>query len=149
MRDNDIRSHCVAVVSDSIVNFHAGLGDSDKTTAAGMMDVLERLGFGVLMLPPTDIAQPAAENAIEIVMDQLRDYKRAGYNTVLVGMKTLPDDGIWRGVVGPELVKRGVVMSATVMLEGTEGKGNASALAEIEARLEGVIDDAVPTHLKN
>jgi len=132
MRDTDNRSKCIAIVADTLVNAHQIKDGAAARLAGAAIDVIERLGFGIIQLPPHDIAPERARRALELVLDQARDYAANGYRIVSVGLKPLPQAGIWQDELTAELNRRGIVLSEAVVLDPRE---HGESLAAVEQRL--------------
>jgi hypothetical protein len=132
MRDTDVRSKCVALVPDSLVNAHVAQGGAAARVAAAGLELVERLGFGIIQLPPHDLAPERAHLALELAVDQVRDYAANGYRIVSVALAALPQGGLWRETLVPELNRRGIVLSAKIALDPSD---DAGALAANEQRL--------------
>ena len=78
MRNDDLRSRCIAVVAERLLNAH--LGGSAEERA--MMRALEDEGFGLIQLPPEDGTPEAIAAAIGFAVDQVQDYLKNGYAAV-------------------------------------------------------------------
>jgi len=128
MRDNDVRSKCVAIVPDALLNAHLLTGPL-AAIADSAHDMLDRLGFGLIQLPPHDITPERARRALDLAIDQVRDYAANGYRIISVGLKALPGAGLWQDHLTPEMNRRGLVLSEAVNLDTPE------TLAAVEQRL--------------
>ena len=53
------------------------------------VDLLVEAGFGFLMLPPHDFDLPSTASSIEYIIDDAVDYRRNGYEVVLVSVADL------------------------------------------------------------
>jgi hypothetical protein len=128
MRETDVRSKCIAIVPDALLNAHLLTGPVAGVAAAGQ-EMLDRLGFGLIQLPPPDVSPERARRALDLAIDQVRDYAANGYRIISVGLKALPHAGLWQDYLTPEMNRRGLVLSEAVILETTD------ALGAIEQRL--------------
>jgi hypothetical protein len=71
----DMRSRRVAVVADAVVNPPDGAADE--------LDVLEREGWGVVVLPPPDLVPEAREPWLAAVVEEVVTFLDDGYEVVL------------------------------------------------------------------
>jgi hypothetical protein len=78
MRNDDLRSRRIAVVSERLLNAH--LHGSEEERA--VMRALEDEGYGLIQLPPEDAPAEAMEAAIGFVVDQVQDYLKNTYGVV-------------------------------------------------------------------
>jgi hypothetical protein len=138
MRDTDIRSKCIAIVPDALVNAHVMHDGPASRVAAAGLDLVERLGFGIIQLPPHDLAPERVRRSLELVLDQVRDYAANGYRIVSVTLTALPQAGLWQDLLVPELNQRGIVLSASIGLDSHDGP---DALAAAAQRLAVAVGD--------
>jgi hypothetical protein len=78
MRNDDLRSRRIAVVSERLLNAH--LQGSAEERA--VMRALEDEGYGLIQLPPEDAPPEAMEAAIGFAVDQVQDYLKNAYEVV-------------------------------------------------------------------
>ena len=71
---SDARSRRVAVVADSLLE--------------RSLDELNREGFGIIQLPPTDLDSETASAWLEQTAEHVAEFRRTGYEVVLA------DDGL-------------------------------------------------------
>jgi hypothetical protein len=138
MRDTDVRSKCIALVPEALVNAHLAADGPAKRVAAAGLDLVERLGFGIVALPEHDVSPARARVALELAVDQVRDYAANGYRVVAVGLAALPQSGLWHDTLIAELNRRGIVLSAAVEFDPRD---DAAALASTERRLSAAVGD--------
>lgn len=117
MRGQDQRSRLIALVPDRLVNAHLlpAIGDERRILAAAL-DLLERLGFGLIQLPPHDLPFDRARAALDFAIDQLQDYAVHGYRLVRIDLPHLLDSGVWRAAFDAELARRGLPPIAAAIL---------------------------------
>ena len=88
MTTTDPRSEKVAVVPE-----------------AGFVELLPELraaGYGLMQLPPADLATETAAEAVSQLAEQVAEYRRNGYEVVLAGT------GAWCAELGVELARLGL-----------------------------------------
>jgi hypothetical protein len=73
----DERSRRVAVVSDDLVNAHAGGFD--------VLAVLEQAGWGAIVLPPAWYPAELSANLLTQFAEHIEEFLRHGYDVVCVG----------------------------------------------------------------
>jgi uncharacterized NAD-dependent epimerase/dehydratase family protein len=78
MRNIDVRSRRIAVISEHTLNAHLFGDEEDRD----FMRELEEEGYGVIQLPPDQIGIQAAEAAIVYIVDQVQDYLKNSYAVV-------------------------------------------------------------------
>ena len=83
----DPRSGRVAVVADALFD--------EK------LDELREGGWGVIQLPPRELDPDAANEWLALTAEQVAEYRRTGYEVVLV------DDGTWRDALATALATLG------------------------------------------
>jgi hypothetical protein len=75
--DEDLRSYRVALVADELVNPEPGGLDA--------LEVIERLGWGAIQLPPAWYPDEVAAGLLTQVAEQVHELSAHGYEIVLVG----------------------------------------------------------------
>lgn len=78
MRGTDVRSRKIAVVSDRTLNAHLSRDD----VSARLLARLAAEGYGLVQLPPAEVAMNVAKVAILYAVDQLQDYAKNGYDVI-------------------------------------------------------------------
>lgn len=121
MRGVDQRSRRIALVPDRLVNAHLlPAGDPERDILTAALDRLERLGFGLLQLPPHDLPFERVRAALDFAIDQLQDYARHGYRLVRVDLPHLPASGTWCDRFDAELARRSQEAIGVVALDLTD-----------------------------
>ncbi len=70
MRNNDPRSRCIAILPDALVNGHLlALGDPRREPLLRAFAFLDDAGFGVVQLPPDDLAVERARASLDFALD--------------------------------------------------------------------------------
>ncbi len=75
----DVRSFCVALVADELINEGAAGFD--------LLDLLDRAGWGVITLPPGWYPESVAGPLLAEVADHVAEFWRNGYAIVLIGRR--------------------------------------------------------------
>ncbi|MGV8935776.1 MAG: hypothetical protein ACOH2J_01535 [Allorhizobium sp.] len=92
----DIRSRRLAVVPDFVVNPGSALYGSHRPPApTAFMDAVMAQGWGIIKMPPHVASPSMCENLIEISVGDIIDYRKNGYEVVIVGIEDLPQGGVW------------------------------------------------------
>jgi hypothetical protein len=95
--DRDDRSFCVAVVADELVNEGAAGFD--------VLGVLDRAGWGVIVLPPAWYEDAVAAPLLDQVAEHLHEFARHGYAIALVGERAgLADALAGAGIALPDSI---------------------------------------------
>lgn len=66
------------------------------------LPLLRAAGYGLIQLPPADLAEEVAADALEQVAEQVAEYRRNGYSVVLAC------DGAWVAELADALVHWGI-----------------------------------------
>jgi hypothetical protein len=115
MSDIDLRGSRVALVADELIN--GDVADFD------VLGVLERAGWGVMLLPPTWYPDTAARPLLNAIGDQLHEYTRHDYAIALVGERTGLEAALGRvGVALPAALPTATAAELTAAL-GTAATG--------------------------
>lgn len=96
MTTSDPRSEKVAVVPDA--------------QFVELLPELRGAGYGLMQLPPADLAPETAAEALEQIAEQVAEYRRNDYEVVLAGT------GAWCAEIDAELARLG--LEPLVRLEG-------------------------------
>lgn len=121
MRGADQRSRRIALVPDRLVNAHLlPEGDPERRVLAAALDLLERLGFGLIQLPAHDLPFERVSGTLDYAIDQLQDYNVHGYLLVRIELPHLPDAGVWRDRFDAEMARRGASSVPVVTLNLTD-----------------------------
>jgi hypothetical protein len=124
----------MAIVAEYLVNPDAPenerLGGSPPDAGA----LLEKLGYGLLVLPPHDFPEAGIAERVEYLVDDALEYRSSGYEVVVVGVDGLPGNGVWLEWIEREVSRRGAdpLRVVTVPLRTDDGEGE---LARIRAAL--------------
>lgn len=126
MRGADQRSRRIALVPDRLVNAHLlPEVDPERRALATAFDLLERLGFGLIQLPPHDLPFERVSAALDFAIDQLQDYAGHGYGLVRVDLPHLPEDGVWRDRFDAEFARRGLTPIDVIALDVADAGATA------------------------
>ena len=87
MKSADPRSEKVAVVPDAAL--------------VALLPVLREAGYGLIQLPPTELAAETAAEWLAQTAEQIAEYRRNGYQVVLAA------PGSWSAGLDVELVRLG------------------------------------------
>ncbi len=77
--ERDVRSFCVALVADELVN--------DSAAGFDALDVLDRAGWGVIALPPAWYPESVAAPLLEQIAEHIHEFTSHGYAVALVGRR--------------------------------------------------------------
>jgi hypothetical protein len=132
MHFNDRRSFKVVVMADYFMNpqGYAGLPDTSR-----LYETVRDLGYGVIKMPPPDIPASAAAQWVLITADQIQEYTNRGFRVVLLGIRSLPQAGIWLDDLGAELRRRQLNIPRSIVISGTEA-GSSTGLLKLRSLLE-------------
>lgn len=86
MTRRDKRSYRVALVADNYLNPPAGRLDA--------VPILLEADWGAIQLPANDYPSPVAEPLLEQVAEQVEEFHRRGYDTVLIGRRDGLDEAL-------------------------------------------------------
>lgn len=75
--DRDVRSFCVALVADELVN--------DGAAGFDVLAALDAAGWGVIALPPAWYPPSVAAPLLEQVAEHVQEFTRHGYAVALIG----------------------------------------------------------------
>ena len=100
MRNPDVRAARVALIADAIVN--GDVPGADEAVAA-----LVAAGWGFLVLPDHDEAFASTPTRLEYLVDDAVDYRKHGYEVVVVAAPQLPGGGVWDEWLATDLIRRG------------------------------------------
>src|SRR4051794_24625815 len=94
--EQDARGYRIALISDELAN---PAGDPDLT------GVLERAGWGLMLLPPSWYPDDVAAPLLEQVGEQVEEFARHGYDVICVGAHPGLEDALRAaGAPSPEAV---------------------------------------------
>jgi hypothetical protein len=88
MTTSDPRSEKVAVVPEALL--------------VELLPDLRTAGYGLMQLPPADLAAETAAEAVRQLAEQVAEYRRNGYEVVLAGT------GVWSAELDAELERLGL-----------------------------------------
>lgn len=74
-----------------------------------LLPALRDAGYGVMQLPPTDLAPETAAEAVSQLVEQVAEYRRNDYEVVLAG------SGAWCAELDAELARRGLEPLASLV----------------------------------
>ncbi len=138
MRNNDPRSRCIAILPDALVNGHLlALGDPRREPLLRAFAFLDDAGFGVVQLPPDDLAVERARASLDFALDQIADYLKHGYRFLRVEMAAPP---AWRSYLEQEIRRR-----ALVGIESFELQADEAGLQAFAERLAAIRRAAGPS----
>lgn len=86
MRPRDRRSYRVALVSDRYLNPPAGMLDA--------VPILLQADWGAIQLPADEYESAVAGPLLEQVAEQVEEFHRRGYDTVIIGRRDGLDDAL-------------------------------------------------------
>jgi len=109
MRNPDVRASRVALIPDAVVN--GDLAGADDAVAA-----LVAAGWGFLVMPAHDEPAATTPTRLEYLLDDAVDYRKHGYEVVVVTAPGLPGDGVWSDWLAADLARRGEQPLRTVAL---------------------------------
>jgi hypothetical protein len=132
MHFNDKRSFKVVVMADYFMNPQGYTGLPDTSI---LYETVRDLGYGVIKMPPPDIPDSAAAQWVLITADQIQEYTNRGFSVVLLGIKSLPQAGIWLDDLGAELERRRLNVPRSIVISGTEA-GSSTGLLKLRSLLE-------------
>ncbi len=91
----DVRSFCVALVADELINEGAAGFD--------LLGLLDRTGWGVIALPPGWYPEAVAGPLLAEVADHVYEFSRNGYAIALIGQRAGLEAALARvGIAAPE-----------------------------------------------
>lgn len=91
----DVRSFCVALVADELIN--------DDAAGFDLLGELDRLGWGVIALPSAWYPQSVAGPLLTEVADHVYEFSRNGYAIALIGERDGLDAALAGvGITAPE-----------------------------------------------
>ena len=94
--DRDERSYRVALIADELAN---------ATSGPDLVGVLERAGWGLMLLPPSWYPDDVAGPLLEQVAEQVEEFARHGYDVILVGERAgLPETLAGADVSAPDSI---------------------------------------------
>lgn len=138
MRNNDPRSRCIAILPDTFVNGHLlAPGDPWREPLRRAFTLLESAGFGIVQLPPGDLAPNVARASLDFALDQIADYLKHGYRFLQVELGAPP---AWRTYLDAEIHRRAVVGIESHRLQPDE-----AGLRSFEERLAAIRRTAGPS----
>jgi hypothetical protein len=100
MRNADVRASRVAVIADAIVN-------REVDGASDAVDALVAGGFGFLMMPTHEFIVDSTPIVVEYLIDDAVDYRKHGYEVIIVSAADLPQRGVWCDLLDADLERRG------------------------------------------
>ncbi len=96
----DVRSFCVALVADELVN--------DDAAGFDVLGVLDRAGWGVIALPPAWYPAAVAAPLLEQIAEHVHEFTRHGYAIALVGRRAGLESALTgAGLTMPESIAPG------------------------------------------
>lgn len=107
MRGRDARGWRVAVVPDALLNPASPLLEAPVPGAEPARALLEARGWGLVVAPPHMFGEAAVLAALDLVAQDVHEYRRFEYEVVFVGLDPLPGLGLWSEALGEALVLRG------------------------------------------
>jgi len=109
----DPRSLKVVILADYFLNPHRYRKlPNDSVTYETLRDA----NFGLIKMPPLDTSSKEVEGWLRITGDQIEEYGHRGFKIFLLGVKSLPEGGLWLDGLKKELAPRGVSLPRVVML---------------------------------
>ncbi len=78
--ERDVRSFCVALVADELIN--------DDAAGFDVLGVLDRADWGVIALPPSWYPEPVAAPLLEQIAEHVDEFARHGYAVALIGRRS-------------------------------------------------------------
>ncbi|MGE0237213.1 MAG: hypothetical protein AB7F09_28095 [Parvibaculaceae bacterium] len=88
MRNSDTRSRRIAVLPEALMNAHL----ANAGLMLSVQHALERVGYGVIQLPPSGAPPEVVEIAVRFVVDQVQDYLKNAYEVVEVTLGSDADE---------------------------------------------------------
>lgn len=133
---DDARGRRVAIVADYVVNpasaFYAGMAGRPGPA----LDILVEDGWGIMKPPPHVLGEAVGRPAVEVMAGDAVDYRRHGYDVVIVAVDGLAHGGVWLGLLEAAFRDLGEPMPRVVRLDLDAG-ARPDAAAALRAHLGG------------
>jgi hypothetical protein len=142
VRREDARGQRVAIVADYLVNpgsaLHAGLPASPPPA----WTVLVEDGWGVMKPPSHGVGEAVGRPAAAVIAGDAVDYRRHGYDVLVVAVDGLPGGGVWQEALDGAFRELGAPAPPVVRIALGAA---APTAAEIRAALAAALTSAAPS----
>lgn len=130
----DARARRVAIVADYVVNPGSAFYASMPGRVGPALDVLVEDGWGIMKPPPHVLGEPVGRPAVEVMAGDAVDYRRHGYDVVIVAVSGLAQGGVWLDLFAAAFRDLGEPMPRVIRL-GLDAGSRPDAAAAVRAHL--------------
>ena len=141
MRREDARGQRVAIVADYLVNPGSALHVGLPPQPAPVWTVLVEDGWGVMKPPSHAVGDAVGGPAAAVIAGDAVDYRRHGYDVVVIAVDGLPEGGVWREALARAFAELGAPLPPVVRVP-LDAESPASSSAAIRAVLAAAVAPA-------